>query len=45
MKILKTKYRKEIGKDYFVDSLVIYIERQIATYSVNKIINDFKVLK
>ena len=46
MKIMKTRYCKEIDNDYFVDSLLIYIERQIATtYSVHEIINDFKVLK
>ena len=35
-----------MSDDFLADSLVIYIERQIAkTYTVNEIIEDFKVLK
>ncbi|CAO2827456.1 unnamed protein product [Amaranthus hypochondriacus] len=38
--------RNKMSGDFLADSLVIYIERQIAnTYTANEIIEDFKVLK
>ena len=46
MKIVKIRFCNNMGNDYLADSFVIYIERQKAkTYSVNKIVDDFKALK
>ena len=46
MKIVKTRLHNKMDNDFLVNNLVIYIQRQIAkTYSVNEIINNFKVLK
>ena len=42
MKIVKTRLRNKMSDDFVADSLVIYIERQIAkTYTVIEIIDDF----
>ena len=47
MKIVKTRLRNRMGNNFLIDSLVIYIKRQIAkTYSVNnEIIDNVKVPK
>ena len=46
MKIVNTRLRNKVGENFLVDSIVIYIERQIAKTNIaNEIIDDFKVLK
>ncbi|XP_025682376.1 uncharacterized protein [Arachis hypogaea] len=46
MKIIKTRLRNKMEDDFLADSLVIYIEKEIAEkFSSNSIIEDFKSLK
>ncbi|XP_074304399.1 uncharacterized protein LOC141639109 [Silene latifolia] len=46
MKIMKTRLRNKMEDKFLVDSLVIYIEREISkSFSIESIIDDFKSLK
>ncbi|XP_057745643.1 uncharacterized protein LOC130963557 [Arachis stenosperma] len=46
MKIINTRLRNKMEDDFLVDSLVIYIEKEIAEkFSSDSIIEDFKSLK
>ncbi|XP_029151619.1 uncharacterized protein [Arachis hypogaea] len=46
MKIIKTRLRNKMEDDFLADSLVIYIEKEIAEkFSSDSIIEDFKSLK
>ena len=45
MKIVNKGLRNKMGDDILADSLVIYIQRQIAkTYSINEIIDNLNVI-
>ena len=46
MTIVKTRHRNKMDDDFLAHSLVIYISRtNKKTYSVNEIIDNFKMLK
>ena len=46
MKLIKTKLRSRMENDYLADSLVIYIEKEIAiTLTVEMIMNEFYSMK
>jgi len=46
MKIIKNKLRNKMGVEFLANTMIIYIERDIATnFSSNSIIEDFKLLK
>ena len=46
MKIVKTNFRNKIENDFLMDSLILYIEKDIAsTFSLDSIVDDFEDLK
>jgi hypothetical protein len=46
MKIVKTRLRNKIEDEFLMDSLMLYIEREIAaTFSIDSIIDDFRNMK
>ena len=46
MKVVKTNFRNKIENDYLMDSLILYIEKDIAsTFSFDSIVDDFEDLK
>ncbi len=46
MRIVKTKLRNKMVNDCFADSLLLYIEKEIAkTFSLDSILDDFGDLK
>ena len=46
MKVVKTNFRNKIENDFLMDSLILYIEKDIAsTFSFDSIIDDFEDLK
>jgi hypothetical protein len=46
MKIVKTRLRNKIEDEFLIDSLMLYIEREIAaTFSTDSIIDDFRDMK
>jgi hypothetical protein len=46
MNIVKTKFRNKIEDEFLTDSLMLYIEREIAaTFSIHSIIDDFQDMK
>ena len=46
MKIVKTNLRKKMENDFLTDSLMLYIEKDIAsTFSLDSIVDDFENLK
>ncbi|XP_057453425.1 TMV resistance protein N-like [Lotus japonicus] len=46
MKIIKTRLRNKMEADYLADSMIVHIERDIATsFSSDSLIDDFKSLK
>jgi len=46
MKIIKNKLRNKMDAEFLASTMIIYIERDIATnYSSDSIIEDFKSLK
>ena len=46
MKVVKTNLRNKMENDFLTDSLMLYIENDIAsTFSLDSIVNDFENLK
>ena len=46
MKVVKTNFRNKIENDYLMDSLILYIEKDIvSTFSFDSILDDFEDLK
>nr|XP_023892112.1 uncharacterized protein LOC112004126 [Quercus suber] len=46
MKVVKTKLRNKMENDFLTDSLMLYIEKDIAsTFSLDSIVDDFEDLK
>ena len=46
MKVVKTNLRNKMENDFLTDSLMLYIENDIAsTFSLDSIIDDFEDLK
>ena len=46
MKVVKTNLRNKMENDFLTDSLMLYIEKDIAsTFSLDSIIDDFEDLK
>ena len=46
MKLVKTRLRSKMDDEFLADSLVFYIEREIAeTFSIDSIIDNFYSLK
>ena len=46
MKVVKTNLRNKLENDFLMDSLMLYIENDIASiFSLNSIIDDFEDLK
>ena len=46
MKVVKTNLRKKMENDFLMDSLMLYIEKDIvSTFSLDLIINDFEDFK
>ena len=46
MKVVKTNLRNKMENDFLMDSLMLYIEKDIAlTFSLDSIIDDFEDLK
>jgi hypothetical protein len=46
MKIVKTMLHNKIEDEFLTDSLMLYIEREIAaTFSTDSIIDDFRDMK
>ena len=46
MKVVKTNLRNKMENDFLTDSLMLYIEKDIAsTFSLNSIVDDFEDLK
>ena len=46
MKVVKTNLRNKVENDFLTDSLMLYIENDIAsTFSLDSIIDDFEDLK
>ena len=46
MKVVKTNLRKKMENDFLMDSLILYIEKDIvSTFSFDSIIDDFEDLK
>ena len=46
MKVVKTNLRNKMENDFLTDSLMLYIEKDIAsTFSLDSIVNDFEDLK
>jgi hypothetical protein len=46
MNIVKTRFRNKMEDDFLTESLILYIEREIATtFSTDSIIDDFSNLK
>ena len=46
MKVVKTNFRNKIENDFLMDSLILYIEKDIAsTFSFDSIVDDFEDLK
>jgi hypothetical protein len=46
MKIVKTRLHNKIEDEFLMDSLMLYIEREIAvTFSIDLIIDDFRNMK
>jgi hypothetical protein len=46
MKIFKTRLRKKMENDFLVNSLVLYIEKEIVeSFDLNSILDDFVLLK
>ena len=45
-KVVKTNFRNKIENDFLMDSLILYIEKDIVlTFSLDSVIDDFKNLK
>ena len=46
MKVVKTNLRNKMENDFLTDSLMLYIEKDIAsTFSLDSIVDDFEDLK
>ena len=46
MKVVKTNLRNKMKNDFLMDSLMLYIEKDIAsTFSLDSIVDDFEDLK
>ena len=46
MKVVKTNFRNKIENDFLMDSLILYIEKDIAsTFSFHSVVDDFEDLK
>ena len=46
MKVVKTNLRNKMKNDFLTDSLMLYIEKDIAsTFSLDSIVDDFEDLK
>ena len=46
MKVVKTNFRNKIENDFLMDSLILYIEKDIVlTFSFDSILDDFEDLK
>ena len=46
MKVVKTNFRNKIENDFLMDSLILYIEKDIASiFSFDSIVDDFEDLK
>ena len=46
MKVVKTNLQNKMENDFLTDSLMLYIEKDIAsTFSLDSIVNDFEDLK
>ena len=46
MKLVKTRLRSRMEDEYLVDSLVVYIEKEIAkTFTIEKIMDEFYSMK
>ena len=46
MKVVKTNLRNKMENDFLMDSLMLYIEKDIAsTFSLDSIVDDFEDLK
>ena len=46
MKVVKTNLRNKMENDFLMDSLMLYIEKDIASiFSLDSIVNDFEDLK
>ena len=46
IKVVKTNLRNKMENDFLMDSLMLYIEKDIAsTFSLDSIIDDFEDLK
>ena len=46
MKVIKTNFRNKMENDFLTDSLLLYIEKDIAsTFSLDSIVDDFEDLK
>ena len=46
MKVVKTNFRNKMENDFLTDSLLLYIEKDIAsTFSLDSIVDDFEDLK
>ena len=46
MNIVKSRFRNKMEDEFLMDSLIVYIENEIATkFSIDSIIDDFRDLK
>lgn len=46
MKVVKTNFRNTMENDFLMDSLMLYIEKDIvSTFSLDSIVDDFENLK
>ena len=46
MKVIKTNLQNKMENDFLMDSLILYIEKDItSTFSLDSIIDDFEDLK
>ena len=46
MKVVKTNLRNKMENDFLTDSLMLYIQKDIAsTFSLDSIVDDFEDLK
>ena len=46
MKVIKTNFRNKMENDFLTDSLLLYIEKDIAsTFSLDSIVDNFEDLK
>ena len=46
MNIVKSRFRNKMEDEFLMDSLIVYIEKEIATkFSIDSIIDDFRDLE